>query len=253
MSNSFDTSMMSPKRSLIRSSAMHVCMILLLTSGAAVRAQVPAGPGAARIGLESGAPSLLRAGPLGELMSVFTPQSPDEIQRRLNFERTNQENAEHDVTANHRLVQEAEGRVKISNEELSTTKTRLDVAKKANNPSDKTALELELKRQKAEKNYIGVLLDVAKADATWLDSRKSAAAARVKALELENDITKKYAEMNTASGDNASTIASYRQLLTKLLEAQEKAANLEKEAASAEKDAADRRVQQLNTLSKLRP
>jgi hypothetical protein len=186
-------------------------------------------------------------------MSVFTPRNPEEIQRRLNFAKTDQETAERDVAANRRLVQEAEGRVKISNEELSTTKTRLDVAKKSKNQTDKSMLELELKRQKSEKNYLGVLLDVARADATGLDSRKSSSAARVKALELENDITKKYADMSTAKGDSASSIASYRQALQQLLEAQEKAADLSKDAASAEKVAADRRLQQLNTLSKLKP
>jgi hypothetical protein len=255
MKDSIEISMASNllrKHDCIRFCAAYLCMVLLLISPAAAKPQNPAQPGAARIGLESGAPSLLKAGPLGELMSVFTPRNPDEIQQRLNFAKTDQENAERDVAANRRLVQEAEDRVKISNQEVSTSKTRLDIARKANNPADKATVEVELKRLKAEKNYLGVLLDVAKADATWLDSRKSSSAARVKALELENEITKKYAEMGTAKGDSASSIASYRQSLIQLLEAQEKAADLAKEAASAEKLAADRRVQQLETLSKLK-
>src|SRR4029079_7635288 len=129
--NSIEISMASNwlrKHDCIRFCAAYLCMVLLLISPAAAKPQNPAQPGAARIGLESGAPSLLKAGPLGELMSVFTPRNPDEIQQRLNFAKTDQENAERDVAANRRLVQEAEGRVKISNQEVSTSKTRLDIA-----------------------------------------------------------------------------------------------------------------------------
>src|SRR5678816_3098033 len=126
----------------------------ILFSGVKAWPQTAADQSGARIGVLSGSPSSLKAGPQAELMSVFTPRSQDEIQRRLEFARTNQEYAERDIAVSKRLVQEAEGRVKISSEELGTTRTRLSVAKKANNAADRQTLELALKRKKKEKKYL---------------------------------------------------------------------------------------------------
>jgi len=225
----------------------------ILFSGVKAWPQTAADQSGARIGVLSGSPSSLKAGPQAELMSVFTPRSQDEIQRRLEFARTNQEYAERDIALSHRLVQDAEGRVKISSEELGTTRTRLSVAKKANNAADRQTLELALKRQEAEKKYLASLLDVVKADADWLDSRKSAAEARVKALEIEKDTTKKYAELSSVASNKTADTSGYQGLLRQLLDAQRKAADHAEDAASKEKEAAARRVKQLDTLAKLKP
>lgn len=213
--------------------------------------QPPPGAGDARIGLESGlSPSLLKNGPLGELLSIYPPRNPDEVQQLLRLARSEQESAQKDIAESRRIADAADGRVRIMNEEVQTTKTRLSVAKKEKSPSDRIALESELKRQQAELKYIERVRDAYKSDSALLDSRSNAASARVKALELETDVSRKY-DVVAAPSDSAVDIAGYRDALKKMLTARQEAADRVADSASSEKAVATRRLKQLDALSKI--
>jgi hypothetical protein len=224
----------------------------LFTLTPLVGAQLPSGTGDARVGLASGLPpSLLNNGAYGELLAIYTPRNPDEIQRLLGLARSDKESAEKDIAESRRLATAADGRVRIMNEEVKTTETRLSVAKKEKSAADRKTLDAELKRQKAELRYIERVRDGTQSDAVLLESQSNAATARVKALELETDVAKKYDGLVAVRTDGSSDIASYRDVLKRMLTAREEAANHEVDAASKEKTVATRRLKQLDSLSKL--
>ncbi len=107
-----------------------------------------------------------------------------------------------------------------------------------------------MKRQKAELKYIERVRDANKSDAALLDSRSNAASARVKALELEADVSKKY-DVVVARSDSAADIAGYRDALKKMLTARQEAADRVADSASSEKAVATRRLKQLDALTKI--
>jgi len=230
--------------------AVRFVLFALLALSPLKGSQQPPGAGDARIGLESGlSPSLLKGGPLGELLSIYPPRKPEEVQQLLGLARSEQESAQKDIAESRRIADAADGRVRIMNDEVQTTKTRLSVAKKEKNASDRTALESELKRQKAELKYIERVRDAYKSDSALLDSRSNAASARAKALELEVDVSRKYDVV--ARSDSAADIAGYRDALKKMLTARQEAADHVADSASSEKAVATRRLKQLDALAKI--
>src|SRR5262249_45820069 len=73
------------------------CFLLLFAFATSINAQNPAGnsTASALVGLPSGLPpSILRGGTTGELMSVYTPRSSEEIQRLLDIAKSSQQSAE---------------------------------------------------------------------------------------------------------------------------------------------------------------
>jgi len=237
-------------RSFYRYAVLFVSLALLALSPLQGSQQSPP-PGDARVGLESGvSPSLLKNGPLGELLSIYPPRKPEEVQKLIGLAHSEQESAQKDIAESRRIADAADGRVRIMNEEVKTTETRLSVAKKEKSASDRNALESELKRQKAELKYIERVRDAYKSDAALLDSRNSAASARVKALELEADVSRKY-NVVAVSSDSAADIAGYRDALKKMLTARQEAADRVADSASSEKAVATRRLKQLDALSKI--
>lgn len=209
-------------------------------------------PTTALAGLQTDSPtSLLRGGPLGELMSVYPPRAIDEVQKQLEYSRNLAKAAEADIAESRRLAQAAEGRVKIMSEELETTKTRLGVAKKLKNEADQASLEPDVKRQEAEKKYLERLRDALRADAASLDGQMDAAAARVKALDLELDVARRHTQLSTTVAPTPDDIADYRARLRKMLDAQSDASKRVKAAADKSQEVADRRLKQLDALSKL--
>jgi hypothetical protein len=158
-------------------------------------------------------------------LAIYTPRNSEEIQRLLGAARSAQESAENDIAESRRLVDVADGRVRIMNDEVKTTKTRLSVAKKAKDASDRTTLNIELKRQKAELKYIERVRDSKKSDAAWLDGKSNAWSARVKALELEVDVARKFENIVVAGTDSAPGIAGYRDALKQMLTARGEAAD----------------------------
>ena len=232
---------------------VNLVVLSIIAAAPLMGSQLPPNPGDALVGLEAGLPpSLLRSGPLGELIMVYTPRNPDELQRLLNLARSDRDSAEKDTAESRRLAAAADGRVRIVNEEVQTTKTRLSVAKKAKNESDSTTLAVELKRQEAEMKYIERVRDTNRADAADLDSQNVAASARVKALELEVDVARKYNEVIAAGAESSPVIAGYQEALKQMLSAQQEAADREADAASKQKILAVRRLKQLDALSKLK-
>ncbi len=215
----------------------------------------PAVPSPARVGMGTEAPAtMLRGGPMGELMSVYPPRPVEEIRRQLDNSRALQKSADNDIAESRQLAEAADGQVRIMTEELQTTKTRLSVAKKMNNDGDRASLALDAKRQEAEKKYLERLRDAMRADAARLDSESGAAQARVKALELEVEVARRHAELAAIAAPNlpaASDLSGYRTMLRRMLDAQRYAAKRGKEAAEKRQQVADRRLKQLDALVKL--
>ncbi len=230
--------------------------ILLLTIAfvSSFRAQNPAGNTStgALVGLPAGLPpSILRGGTTGELMAVYTPRSPEEIQRLLEIAKSSQQSAENSYAESVRLAQSASGQLQIMTEELRTTETRLNVAKKAKNSSDVSLLTNEAKRQEAERKYLVSLRDAMNADMESLNSQRIAAGAQVKALQIESDAAKKHDEIVAANSEKASNTTSYAALLKQLFSARKEAADRALEAASKQTSVASRKLKQLDALSKL--
>lgn len=212
----------------------------------------PAAPTTAMAGLQSDTPtSLLRGGPLGELMSVYPPRSTDEVGRQLDHARDLQRSAQAEIAGSRELAAAAEGRVRIMSEELETTKARLAVAKKLKNDFDRANLERDAEKQQAEKRYLERLRDALQADAAALDRQEEAARARVKALELELDVARRHAQLSTTLAPTAKDVADYRGLLKRMLDAQSDSAGRWKAYADKAQEVADRRLKQMDALAKL--
>jgi hypothetical protein len=200
---------------------------------------------------ESAPATMLQGGLIGELLSIYPPRDPDEVRRLLDSARSFRQSAENEVTQSRTLAEAADGRVRIMDEELKTTKTRLDVAKNMKNEVDRGRLEKDARQQDSEKKYLVRLRDVLKADADRLDSDREAADARVKALELEVDMAAAQSQLSLANPATESDISSYKNVLEQMLKAQKTAAELGMMASDKRKQVADRRLKQLDALSKL--
>lgn len=84
------------------------------------------------------------------------------------------------------------------------------------------------------------------------DRAVDAGAAREKALELEVDVARRQAQMQTGTvAPTPQQLADYRARRKQLLSAQQAAADRGGEAADLRKQVASRRLKQLDALSKL--
>jgi hypothetical protein len=193
--------------------------------------------------------TMLRGGEMGELLTVYLPRRDAEIQRLLDDMRNLQRSAGSEVDETRRLASEADGRVRIMKEEIATTRVRRDVAKKAKDESARTELDATLKRQEREQDYLEHLRDALRADADRLDAERTASAARVKALELELQVAKRYEAIVATHTPDAPD--EYCALLGKMLEAQKQSADKWRDASDRRKKVAERRLKQLQSLSKL--
>ncbi|MEO5987824.1 MAG: hypothetical protein ABIU54_02130 [Candidatus Eisenbacteria bacterium] len=242
--------MISKGKDSLRFEAASIALVVALALPGSARAQAQPDSGSAPTTRAIPA-SMLRAGPMGEMLTVYRPHHPDEIQRLLESERAIQRSAEGDVAESRRLAEAADGQVRIMSEEISTTKTRLDVANKARNDADRTSLARDAKGQEAEKTYLERLRAALRADAALLESEVQAAAARVKALELEGDVAHIQAELSTDQSESATHLTGYRKKLVQMLEAQKTAAERSRDANNKRKLVAENRLKQLDALSKL--
>lgn len=196
--------------------------------------------------------SLLRGGPLGELVAIYSPRNVTEIERQIEDAQSQQRLAQSEIDESRRVADAADGQVRIMNEELRTTKTRRNVAKQMKNETDHTTLSADSKRQDTEKSYLERLRDALRADADRLESDRDAAAARAKALHIEADVARKHAQITaTAATPSPTDVASYRDLLKQMLNAQKTAADRGTDAASKRREVADKRLKQLEALSKI--
>jgi hypothetical protein len=221
------------------------CMLL----SAPAASQSPADPSVARGMPASVSATMLRGGEMGELLAVYVPRSDAEVRRLLDDMRNLQRSAESEVAETRRLASEADGRVRIMQEEIKTTKVRRDVAKKEKDQAARSELDATLKRQERERDYLGHLRDALRADADRLDAEKAASGARVKALELELQVADRYEEI--AAAQTADAPDEYCALLGRVLEAQKQSADKWRDASDKRKKVAERRLKQLQSLSKL--
>jgi hypothetical protein len=194
--------------------------------------------------------TMLRGGQMGELLSVYVPRQESEISRLAGDARAMQRSAESEIDEARNLATEADGRVRITSEEIETTKTRRDVARKAKDEAARAELEATLKRQSSEKAYLERLRDALRADADRLEADREASQARVKALDLELEVARSYVQVGSPSA-TPEMVTQYRQSLQRMLDAQKNSAEHWKDASEKRRQVADRRLKQLQSLSKL--
>jgi len=200
--------------------------------------------------MKSSSATMLRGGEVGELLSVYVPRDPSEVQRALEYAQFLERSAASEIDETRSLSSEADGRARIMKEEMQTTKVKRDVAKKAKDPTAQADLNATYKRQTREQSYLVHLRDALRADADRMEAERSAASARVKSLELEVRVAQKQAELSggTPSGEDVS---QYRSMLKAMLDAQRQAADRSRDASDKRKRVADRRIKQLAALSKI--
>lgn len=225
--------------------ALLACLLVPMTAGA--QTPTEGGPQPAQAALSA---TMLRGGELGELLSVYVPRSEGEIQRLLDAAREAERSATSEIEEARRLAADADGRVRIMSEEIQTTKVRRDVAKKAKDGAARADLDATVKRQTREKQYLERMRQVLRSDAGRLESEREAAGARVKSLELELDVARQYAALAVVTA-TPEAIARYRSSLSDLLNAQKQAADRAGRAAGDRKQVAERRLKQLQSLTKL--
>jgi hypothetical protein len=200
-------------------------------------------------GLQSPVPSVLRSGTMGELSAIYIPRSEATIKESLEFARDLEKTSADGLSESKRLATEADGRLQIINEELRTSTTRRDVAKKTKQQAQRQELDAAIKQQQRERDYVKEMKEAIETDSERLDSDRAAAAAYVKALELELDVARRQAEIGS---DPAPLVAaSYREMVRKMLEAQRDAADLWTEAGKRREAVAERKLHQLGTLDKV--
>jgi hypothetical protein len=111
-------------------------------------------------------------------------------------------------------------------------------------------MDAALKKQQRELKYLTQLRDALQADADRLESAKAAASATARSLDLELQVVRKQAEIG-ATTPAPESLAQYRKLLRDMLESQRTAAERAREASDKRKALAEKRLKQLDTLSKL--
>jgi hypothetical protein len=193
--------------------------------------------------------TLLRGGTVGELFAVYIPRSESAIQNSIDFARSLSLAASNDLTEARRLAIDAEGRLRILNEEIRTSKTRRDVAKKTKNEGQRLELDIAVKQQDRERNYLETLKASLKTNVERLESDRIAADAYVKALEIELTVARKNAEIGTAP--TPAETAAYRDILRIMLDAQRVAAEDWVSAGELRKRTAEHQIKQVQTLDKL--
>lgn len=194
--------------------------------------------------------SLLRGGPMGELLSVYVPRGAGEIQRLLDEARGSQRAAASEIDGARRLATAADDRARIMKEELDASQVRLDVAKRANDGAARNQLTATYARQLQERDYLLRLREAMRADGDRLEAERTAAASRIRALELEQQVASRSTEF-AVTPPGPEQLRQYRELLHQMLDAQVLAADRSQEAMSKRRLVALRRLRQLEALSKL--
>ena len=202
-----------------------------------------------RSGLAGTTATMLRGGEMGELLSVYVPRGEAEVQRQLDDSRAVERSAMEEIEGTRRLATDADGRARIMREELQTTRVRADVARQTRDLTATSKLDGTYRRQTHELDYFQQLHDALRADADRLEAERSAASARTRALEYELVVARKNAELLVTQLPNAVT--QYRALLHDMLTAQKAAAERSRDAAELRRLVADRRLRQLESLTRL--
>jgi len=227
---------------------MATMLALALVTGAA-RAQAPADSGRSSIP-EKPTISLLRGGELGELLAVYVPRPEAEVERMLADARSLEHAAQDEIERARALALDADGRARIMKEELETTRVRRDVYRRSGDYVRTAELEAAFRRQDGERAYLENLRDALRADTERLDAEKVAASARVRALEFEIVVVRHNRELSTRT-PTAEAMAQYRAQLREMLEAQRVAADRWRGAAERRKLVAERKLRQLDALTRL--
>jgi hypothetical protein len=212
-------------------------------SGTATGVAVPATPPAA-------APSsIFPGGELGELLSVYVPREPRELQRLLQDARETQR-ATGEIDGARRLAMDADGRVRILRGELQTTRTRRDVARRTGDLAKQTEAEATYRRQTREVAYLEKLRDTMREDAERASAEHDAATARVKSLEQELQLATMRADLLRPAA-SLTAISRYRDQLWQVLEAQRVAADRSRDASGRLSRVAELRMRQVYSLSQI--
>ena len=221
--------------------------------------------------------TLLRGGEMGELLSVYVPRNESEVQRLLGDSRDAEQSVLNEVERTQKLAQDADGRARIMKEEMEATRVRRDVARQANDAASLAQLEQAYQRQDRERAYLEDLRDALRADIERQDAEREAAASRTRALELELRVVQRNRELTSpprgssstrtaatgapapsaaasatpAPAPSAAALTQYRALLRDMLEAQRLAAGRWATAAQRRQLLAERRIRQLDALTRL--
>jgi hypothetical protein len=237
-------------------------MLSAAVSAAQTRPDATTTGGSARV-------SLLKGGEMGELLTVYVPRNESEVQRLLADSRDTEASMEGAVERTQKLVIEADGRARIMKEELEATRVRRDVARKLKDAAAMAQLESAFQRQDREHSYLEDLREALRADIDRIETERQAAASRTKALELEMRVVQRHRVLTSpnrsASGSGSGTqpaaaavrtptpeeLAHYRGLLRDMLDAQRDAAGRWATAAERRRVLAERKIKQLEALTRL--
>jgi hypothetical protein len=197
-------------------------------------------------------PTLLRGGTMGEVFAIYVPRGESAIENSLNFARSLSKEASNDLLDAQRREIDGKGRLKILVEELKTSKTRRDVAKKTKDESQRRDFVDAVKQQEQERKYLEQMSQTLETNRERLESDRAAGDAYVKALEMELDVARKHSQLNiSVSQPTSLEISAYTDMLRKMLDAQRTAADQWVSAGELRKQVAERQLRQLQTLNKL--
>ena len=209
--------------------------------------------------------TLLRGGEMGELLTVYVPRNESEVQRLLGDSRDAEQSVLNEAERTRKLALDADGRARIMKEEMEATRVRRDVARQAGDAAALAQLEQAYQRQDRERAYLEDLRDALRADIERQDAEREAAASRTRALELEVRVVQRNRELTspphgssstrgvatTAPAPSAEALHQYRVLLREMLEAQRLAAGRWATAAERRQLLAERKIRQLDALTRL--
>lgn len=180
----------------------------------------------------------LPGGELAELLSAYVPRG---VQERI---------ADNEIDGARRMAVEADGRVRIVRGEMLATRTRRDVAHRTGDLAARTRAEVAYRRQAREADYLERLRDTMRQDAERAAAERDAAAARVKALDLELNLARMNADLRQPN-PSLLAISRYRDVLWQVLEAQRAAADRARDASAEQSRAVEMRMRQVYSLSQL--
>lgn len=193
---------------------------------------------------------MLPGGAMGELLSIYVPRTELEIRTSMGFARDLAVTTLREIETARRLAMESEGRLRVIKEEIETTKVRRDIAKKSKDEAQKSQLDDVVKRQERERDYLQRLFEAMRADSERLDADRAAADSWVKSLEEESLVARRQSEIGVRE-PTPDEAADYRVRLRRMLDAQKQASERWEEASALRKQVAERRIKQLEALSKI--
>ena len=238
--------------------------LVLLSCAGEAHAQSGSTPSATTGG--SARATLLKGGEMGELLSVYMPRNESEVQRLLGDSRDSERGYLDEIERTRKLALDADGRARIMKEEMEATHVRLDVARRAKDAAAMAELEKAFQRQNHERAYLEDLNNALRVDIERLTAEREAAVSRSTALELELRVVQRNRELlkpRTAPAGGRTTapaaavtpspeaLAQYRGLLRDMLEAQRGAADRVATAAERRRVLAERKIRQLDALTRL--